>query len=91
MRKAVVRESDGFVVNVIEIEEGANWKPPEGCYLIDAERDGSPGDTWDGKQFIKPEPAPVATPIDWQAEFDSATTVTKKVNVLAKILGLQVK
>jgi hypothetical protein len=89
MRKAVVRNSDGFVINVIEIEDGANWKPPDDCYLVDAEKDGSPGDTWDGKKFIKPEPPP--SPTDWQAEFDTATTVTKKINVIAKMLGLQVK
>jgi len=55
MRKAVVRQSDGFVENTIELEEGANWQPPDGCILIDA-IDGSPGDTWDGTKFVKPEP-----------------------------------
>lgn len=55
MRKAVVREANGFVENIIEIEEGAKWQPPEDCYLIDA-GNGSPGDTWDGTKFVKPEP-----------------------------------
>lgn len=41
--------------------------------------------------YEEPEPLPPPVAIDFQAEFDSATTVTKKVNVLAKILGLQVK
>lgn len=52
MRKAVVRESNGFVENVIEIEFPTTWQPPEGCYLIDA-LDASPGDTWDGVKFIR--------------------------------------
>lgn len=54
MRKAVIRQLDGFVDNVIEIEDGANWYPPDGCFLIDG-GDGSPGDTWDGIKFVKPE------------------------------------
>ena len=73
MRKAVVRESDGLVTNVIEIEEMANWSPPGGCYLIDATEDGSPGDTWDGKKFVKPElpePEPVRDLAALAAEID---------------------
>lgn len=62
MRKAVVRNTDGFVVNVIEIEEDSKWEPPEGCHLIDA-AGGSPGDTWDGVKFVKPpEPPPPEPP-----------------------------
>lgn len=34
------------------------WVVPEGCYLVDAEDSGSPGDIWDGEQFITPEPVP---------------------------------
>lgn len=64
MRKAVVRESDGLVINVIEwepkvVKDGKKrpnlWQPPQGCYLVDATTtEGSPGDTWDGEKFIKP-------------------------------------
>lgn len=61
MRKAVIRESDGFVENVIEIKSGAKWQPPEGCYLIAAGK-GSPGDTWNGEEFIKPPPPPEPEP-----------------------------
>ena len=69
MRKALVRQSDGYVVNVIEIEEGANWQPPDGCYLIDA-GDSSPGDTWDGARFVKPELPSPELPRDVLAEID---------------------
>ena len=86
MRKAVVRKSDGYVENVIEWAEGANWQPPEGCYLVDA-LDGSPGDTWDGAKFIKMPPPPPS--VDWQTEWDKASP-TDKINVLARMLGIHV-
>ena len=54
MRKAVVRQSDGFVVNVIVIEPDSDWLLPEGYVLVDAETSGGPGDTWDGKAFSTP-------------------------------------
>lgn len=59
MRKAVVRDSDGFVENVIEIKANANWPIPEGHHLVQAKTSGSPGDTWDGKDFVRPAPVPV--------------------------------
>ncbi len=63
MRKAVVRQSDGLVTNIIEIEEGADWQTPDGCYLIYATEDGSPGDTWDGGKFVRPELPPSTPPL----------------------------
>ena len=88
MRKAMVRDSDGYVVNVIEIEKGADWQLPPEHSLIDA-GDGSPGDTWDGVQFIKP---PVEPTIDWQAEWQAAKVngkIVKQIKVIARRLGLE--
>lgn len=62
MRKAIIRESDGLVVNVIAIEEDSDWTTPDGCYLIDAEL-GSPGNTWNREEFIKPEPIETEPPL----------------------------
>jgi len=81
MRKALIRKADGFVENVIETEEGANWKAPDGCILIDA-FDASSGDTWDGTKFLKPEPEPTKLPRDLEAE------ITK---LEARISALEVK
>lgn len=53
MRKALVRQSDGYAANIIEIEDGVSWGVPAAHTLIDA-GDGSIGDTWDGNTFIKP-------------------------------------
>lgn len=62
MRKAVVRQSDGFVENIIEIKSNAKWQPPDGCILIVA-GEGSSGDTWDGAKFIKPKLVSIPEPI----------------------------
>lgn len=53
MRKSLVEKATGKVINVIEIEEEANWSPPEGCILMDG---GEIGDVWDGRKWIKTEP-----------------------------------
>jgi len=51
---AIVNQ-DGFVENVVIIGDDSDWPTPDGCYLVDAETSGSPGDTWDGKTFIRPD------------------------------------
>jgi len=78
MRKALIRKADGFVENVIEIEEGANWKVPDGCILIDA-FDASPGDTWDETKFIKPEPKLIELSRDLEAEIDELKVRIEKL------------
>ena len=78
MRKALIRKADGFVENVIEIEEGANWKAPDGCILIDA-FDASSGDTWDGTKFIKPEPEPIELPRNLALEIDDLKARIEKI------------
>ena len=55
MRKALI-DLTGLVVNIIEIEVGSTWLPPTGCKLRDA-LNASPGDTWDGTQFIPRPPS----------------------------------
>ena len=54
MRKAVIRESDGLVINVIEWATDSTLQPPIGHILIDADN-CNPGDTWDGVKFVKLE------------------------------------
>ena len=56
MRKVLVRKDDGLVVNAIEIEEDANWKPTDRHYLLNKKNSDlcEIGDTWDGKKAIKP-------------------------------------
>ena len=56
-RKALV-DSTGLVLNVIVIEDGADWPIPAGCILVDAAFAGGPGNTWSGTRFM---PAPKVT------------------------------
>lgn len=90
MRKAVVRTTDGFVTNIIEIKKNANWQLPEGFYLIAAGK-GSPGDTWDGKKFVKPElptPEPPRVPLteidEIKAKIADYDTLKARVETLEK-------
>lgn len=59
MRKAIVENATGKVVNVIELPPGwaagnpSYWQPPAGHTVVDATLGGSPGDTWDGAQFVR--------------------------------------
>jgi hypothetical protein len=55
MRYAVIENATGLVRNVIVLDDDAPWRVPRGHSLIEAASAGSPGDTWDGTQFV-PEP-----------------------------------
>ena len=50
MRIPIIKDS--VVVNVVEIESGAEWTPPEG-HSIGIEG-GQIGDTWDGSKYTPP-------------------------------------
>jgi len=64
MRKVLI-DSNNNVVNVILIEEGANWSPPEGHTLIDDGPNAEPGGTWDGTRFtLTLQPPRVRTRLD---------------------------
>ena len=54
-RKALIRDADGLVINIIVVGEVIPFFP--GHSLQDA-GDASIGDTWDGVAFIKPIPTP---------------------------------
>ena len=51
MRKVIVETTTGLVVNVVELEDGADWSPPEGHEVLDAGPGAEPGGTWDRSAF----------------------------------------
>lgn len=50
-------DSTGLVINVVHIEDGADWSPPDGHTL--GPEGGAIGDRWDGASYIKPAPTPI--------------------------------
>ncbi len=74
--KSVVRESDGLVINRIEIEKDSTWECPKGCVLMDG---GEIGDTWGGEKFITPEPKPVEPERDLIKEIDVLTAEVEQL------------
>ena len=87
MRMAVVRDSDGLVVNVIEYDPviSVAWPVPAGHRLIEAQRAG-PGETWDGAAS-RPAPKVPRGPTQEQQEYAAATPDEQR-RIMAKRLGL---
>ena len=51
-RYAVVRTANGRVENVVELANGSDWSPPEGCTTFaDPTGAAQVGGTWDGSTF----------------------------------------
>jgi len=51
--KCVLDSISKVVVNIIMLEDGAEWTPPEGQELA-PQHNANIGDTWDGEKFIPP-------------------------------------
>lgn len=69
--RPIIEAVTGHVVNVVVLEAGADWTPPEGHTI--GPDGGQIGDTWDGAQYVRPErpaePEPVvAAPATAPAE-----------------------
>ena len=50
MRKTIIDLNTGVVTNVIEMEDGANWSPPEGQII--GTDGGEIGQMWNGTEYI---------------------------------------
>lgn len=84
-RKAVI-DSDGIVVNVIELTDGTAWTPPSGCSVVDGDGAALGGSYNSGtEQFT--DPTPVTPAKTRPEEWAEAETDTAKLNLLAKQLG----
>lgn len=59
MRKAIIEDATGTVVNVILLEPTAKWSPRAGHSVVDADDIAEPGAHWDGAVFTRqPLPPP---------------------------------
>ena len=56
-RKALIQTNTGLVLNVLVLPDGVTHRVDRGTRLIDG-IGASPGDTWDGSDFIAPTPEP---------------------------------
>ena len=62
MDYAVVNIATSVIENVIVLEDGANWAPPEGTQIVLLVGSFGIGDTWDGSTFIKAIAPVIETP-----------------------------
>lgn len=65
MHFALVNTETNVVENVIDLEDGAIWSPPQGHIIVPYETGVSPGATWNGTEFIPvpPPPPPAIEPV----------------------------
>lgn len=57
MNYFIIQESDGLVVNCVVWDGISPWEPPEGHLAIQSDIGGI-GWTWNGTEFVPPEPPP---------------------------------
>lgn len=86
IRKALMEKATGRVVNIIMHDPAAAWACPEDCELQDA-LDASPGDTWDGAQYVK-APRQLSRLQKARAAYKAATTDAERLQVLARYLAI---
>lgn len=90
MKKAIIRKLDGYVINVIEINEGAKYEPSSGCYLLDekASEKASIGKIYSNGEYtdaqIEQPKTDETIPIEEWTSLDN----NSKLDIIAKKLGL---
>jgi len=89
MKKAIIRKSDGHVINVIAIEKDAKYTPPKGCYLLDEKlsEKASIGKALKGSEFVdipKPEAKTnLISSVEWKSLKEA-----DKLDLIARNLGI---
>lgn len=64
MRKPLI-DTTGQVVNIIEVEDGADYTPPAGLTMLDEHPDAMIGGTYDQVAAVfTPPPAPEMLPVE---------------------------
>ena len=84
VKRALVRDSDGLVDNVIKYDTAGSLSAPTGDSLVDAV--ASPGDTWNGSAVVRKTVAVVAHPL--QTRYNGASNDAARIAILAEAVGL---
>lgn len=75
MARAALIDSDGIVENVIEVPDGglpADWSPGKTVHVLSEGERAGPGWTFDGGEFLAPEPTPPPPPSPEEGEREAA-------------------
>ena len=84
--RALVRNSDGLIENMIVHDTAGSRVVPPGYSLLDIV--ASPGDTWNGSAVIKKTVVAVVNP--FQTRYDAAANDAARIAILAEMSGLTV-
>ena len=84
VRKALIRTVDGFVENVIEIDDVSTWPIPSGRFLL-ASQVAGPGDTWNGTRFVRGVPPPPSRISVLQDKLRDDTITTAETRELLRL------
>ena len=82
VKRALVRNSDGLVENIILVEE--SQAADSGYSLLDIA--ASAGDTWNGSAVVRPTVEEIVNPD--QTRYDAAANDAARIAILAEMLGL---
>ena len=82
--RALVRNSDGLVENMILVEEGDS--APSGYSFLDIS--ASTGDTWNGSAVVPQAAEEVVVVNPFQARYSAAANDAARIAILAEMLGL---
>jgi len=82
VKRALVRNSDGLVENMILVEEGQ--AADSGYSLLDIA--ASAGDTWNGSAVVPQTVEEVVNP--FQTRYDAAANDAARIAILAEMSGL---
>jgi hypothetical protein len=80
--RALVRDSDGLIDNMIAYDTEGSWTAPTGYSLVDIV--ASAGDSWDGSTVT-----PKTVIVDpFQTRYSAAANDAERIVILAEMLGL---
>ena len=85
VKRAVVRDSDGLVDNVIKYDTAGSWSAPTGYSLLDIV--ASPGDTWNGSAVVPKTVVTVTHPL--QTRYNAAGNDAARIAILAEAVGIE--